>query len=26
MRDIGATPSDIDWELSQPFWREPRRR
>jgi uncharacterized protein YjiS (DUF1127 family) len=26
MRDIGATPADIDWEMSQPFWREPRRR
>lgn len=26
MRDIGATPSDIAWEMSQPFWREPRRR
>ncbi len=26
MRDIGATPADIAWEISQPFWREPRRR
>jgi uncharacterized protein YjiS (DUF1127 family) len=26
MRDIGATPADIEWEMSQPFWREPRRR
>jgi uncharacterized protein YjiS (DUF1127 family) len=25
MRDIGATPAEIDWEMSQPFWREPRR-
>ena len=26
MRDIGATPADIAWEVSQPFWREPRQR
>jgi uncharacterized protein YjiS (DUF1127 family) len=26
MRDIGATPADIAWEASQPFWREPRQR
>jgi uncharacterized protein YjiS (DUF1127 family) len=26
MRDIGATPAEIEWEMSQPFWREPRRR
>lgn len=26
MRDIGATPAEISWEASQPFWREARRR
>jgi len=26
MRDIGATPADVAWEVSQPFWREPRQR
>ena len=26
MRDIGATRADIEWEMSQPFWREPRQR
>jgi len=26
MRDIGVTPADIAWEVSQPFWREPRQR
>jgi uncharacterized protein YjiS (DUF1127 family) len=26
LRDIGATRADIAWEMSQPFWREPRRR
>lgn len=25
-RDIGVTPADIAWEMSQPFWREPRQR
>ena len=26
MRDIGATPADVAWEVSQPFWRETRQR
>jgi len=26
MRDMGITPADISWEVSQPFWREAPRR